>query len=832
MLNFGAFQQGYNENEKILAARRKENAALYSDFVRANPGASADDREKFAESLAGRNKSFRAVLPSRSMMEANVAAYNKEKERVEAERARKLQLQQIDIVNKASDFMADVLQTSSDTDALSAVKSTFGTLLPDNLIGAVQSQAERKGWAEFQRSAAPLVDNFLNTPNDSNFKSLNREGYSPRWNKMLMDQHQGKLDTAKDQAKAAYVATMSELATTSDLDDNTVFDAKSEAAQSKVRGLLDQETIDKATANAIEIRKQARIQRSETAVSDFNKISQQVAQNVRDGVDGYQSMGAIKQRVNELFSANENFKYIPKQNGIDMQTTFIKELEKELEDTRTDTLRALDVAEQAAEKQQLQELISNRDLDYNGALETVKEIVKGSIGLDPELDKNATAQRNVDVDATTNQIVGLISQLGNYGLNLGNGDLVAGLANQILEEQAQLQGAMEGEVVPFSIEMALEAYDQLLQSGNGLAPLELRAVNMALTELGMSGVADLSKLPDLDLSGEISAAFGEIAEAQNDLYDPTEVSISNVTDNVNNEISEIEGEISQLNINDTLTAVSELLDVDIADRDIDALNEWATEGQKNARSLVIASTEIELKANRLEKLATDPFYVKGNRELANQALARATKLKELSQAYQNQANAIAEKGMEIRKATTVAPATIPIEEADKSTALVQGVNTIAASVAANAQNMSEEQIFQMVVDQVRKAAHLAPTKTYTGGIAERESTGFIDSVGQTLAAPFRSLIGGGESNNDVYLGADEGQLPYTGPISRFMAGEETQVPDLLPMIEMIYEQLAEKYNLAPMPTEEMGRQYLGMDQGMLNLNFGLGDRYNYATGNQ
>ena len=123
-------------------------------------------------------------------MEANVAAYNKEKERVEAERARKLQLQQIDIVNKASDFMADVLQTSSDTDALSAVKSTFGTLLPDNLIGAVQSQAERKGWAEFQRSAAPLVDNFLNTPNDSNFKSLNREGYSPRWNKMLMDQHQ------------------------------------------------------------------------------------------------------------------------------------------------------------------------------------------------------------------------------------------------------------------------------------------------------------------------------------------------------------------------------------------------------------------------------------------------------------------------------------------------------------------------------------------------------------------------------------------------------------------------------------------------------------------
>ena len=832
MFNFGAFQQGYNENEKTLAAKRKENAALYSDFIRTNPGATANDREKFAESLAGRNKSFRAVLPSRSMMETNVAEYNKEKARVEGERARKLQLQQIEIVGKASDFMADILQTSSDADAISAVKSTFGTLLPDNLIGAVQSQAERKGWAEFQRTANPLVNNFLNSPSDSNFNSLNREGYSPRWNKMLMDQHQGKLDSAKDQAKASYVATMSELATTSDLDDNTVFDAKSEAAQSKVRGLLDQESIDKATANAVELRTGLREKRSSDAVSNFNEIKSTIIDNVKNGVDGYESAAAIKERVNEIFSANKNFKYIPQENGVDMQTLFIKNLEKTLEESRQDTLRALDVAEETAEKQQLQELISNRDLDYGGALETVKEIVKGSVGLDPELDKNASTQRNVDVDAASNKIVGLISQLGNYGLNLGDGNLVAGLASQIIEEQAQLQGAMEGEVVPFSIEMALEAYDQLLQSGNGLPVLEQRAVNMALAELGMSGVSDLTKIPNLDLAGEISTAFGEIAEAQNDLYDPSEVSIDNVTKNVNGEISEIKGEINQLNVGDTLTAVDGLLGVDIADRDIDALQTWATEGQKHARSLVIAATEVELKANRLEKLATDPFYVKGNRQLATQALTRSKELKDLSEAYKQQANAIAEKGMEIRKATTIAPAALPIKEEDKPTALVQGVNTIAASVAANAANMSEEQIFQMVVDQVRQASHLAPTKTYTGGIAERESTGVLDSLGQTVAAPFQYLFGGGESNNDVYLGADEGQFTGTGGISRFMSGEETQVPDLLPVIEMIYEQLTDKYNLTPMPNEEMGRQYLGMDKGVVNLNLGISDRFNYATGNQ
>ena len=51
---------------KILASKRKENAALYADFIQSNPGASADEREKFAQTLAGNNKlsalSYRHVL--------------------------------------------------------------------------------------------------------------------------------------------------------------------------------------------------------------------------------------------------------------------------------------------------------------------------------------------------------------------------------------------------------------------------------------------------------------------------------------------------------------------------------------------------------------------------------------------------------------------------------------------------------------------------------------------------------------------------------------------------------------------------------------------------
>ena len=125
MINFGAFQQGYNENEKILAAKRKENAALYADFIQSNPGASADEREKFAQTLAGNNKSFRAILPTRSMMESNVAEYNR-KRNIELENAaRKRKLEDLKVAKDASTYMADLLQTTDAKTASEMVQAQY-----------------------------------------------------------------------------------------------------------------------------------------------------------------------------------------------------------------------------------------------------------------------------------------------------------------------------------------------------------------------------------------------------------------------------------------------------------------------------------------------------------------------------------------------------------------------------------------------------------------------------------------------------------------------------------------------------------------------------------
>ena len=124
--NFGAFQQGVSNSKKEIAAQRKDNAALYGDFIKSNPSASAADREAFANNLAGNNKGYRAALPSRSMMESNVAAYNQKQAAASAARDRKTKLQNIKIVGEASNYMSDLLQTMDSDKALSNVELVFG----------------------------------------------------------------------------------------------------------------------------------------------------------------------------------------------------------------------------------------------------------------------------------------------------------------------------------------------------------------------------------------------------------------------------------------------------------------------------------------------------------------------------------------------------------------------------------------------------------------------------------------------------------------------------------------------------------------------------------
>ena len=53
VLNLGAFYQGVQENDARERAKRKENAALYNEFIRLNPDASVKQREAYATELGG-----------------------------------------------------------------------------------------------------------------------------------------------------------------------------------------------------------------------------------------------------------------------------------------------------------------------------------------------------------------------------------------------------------------------------------------------------------------------------------------------------------------------------------------------------------------------------------------------------------------------------------------------------------------------------------------------------------------------------------------------------------------------------------------------------------
>ena len=308
MINFGAFQQGYNENEKILASKRKENAALYADFIQSNPGASADEREKFAQSLAGNNKSFRAILPTRSMMESNVAEYNR-KRNIELENAaRKRKLEDLKVAKDASTYMADLLQTTDAKTASEMVQAQYGSLLSEDSLPAVAAQADRLGWAQYQQDAAPLIQNFQNNPTQANLDSLKRDGFNSAWGDRLIQLYTPVLDRAKVAANAAANAAIMDIARNADLDDENFFKTQRDAEFAKYDGLLTKEQKMKMEANAQKVLKDRREERDALNESKLSLITNEIMDKV--GTEGYETDAEIEERLALAIEADPDLKNI------------------------------------------------------------------------------------------------------------------------------------------------------------------------------------------------------------------------------------------------------------------------------------------------------------------------------------------------------------------------------------------------------------------------------------------------------------------------------------------------------------------------------------------
>lgn len=601
MIDFGAFQQGYSDNEKDLAARRKENAALYASFVQSNPGASADERENYAKSLAGNNKSFRAVLPTRALMESNVAEYNRKKKLAEDAAIRKRKLEDIQIAGEATNYMADLLQTSDEATASQMTKEVYGTLISDELIPSITAQANRVGWDKFQKDSNALVQNFLNNPSQANLESLKREGMNEKWGDELIKLYAPKLDQAKEMAVASARLNLLDIATKVDLDDDNIFKSQMDAEFAKYDGLLSNE--DKTRIEG-EARKQMGIRRNNEAeanVGVLNAIVNSMLDSV--GKDGYQTDGEILRKL-ELEIASR-----PDLKGIDTDKAMGK-LSKALTDARNVQLDRINSEEETKIRELTAEKLADRSYQNTEANRNlIEDIAKGSVTFDPE-GKNVTADRDQKVAVLSNDIQQHLGNMGGYGLNINDTNIVAGLTRQALEFRLREQGAEfegSGVEVQLDIKHFAQAFDEMLYSGQ-IDPIEAMAIKKALVRKGYNGMTDVITLGDQNFGNVVQDELKDMIRQQNDIFGQTQDTLKSVGDAALKSSDELTTQIDSTQIDNLLETGSTLLSDTVSMQNILGIRDAATQATSQLNLLVTTVDDIRAEADRLERLAMSDFY--------------------------------------------------------------------------------------------------------------------------------------------------------------------------------------------------------------------------------
>lgn len=160
VFNFGAFDAGVKQSNDEFRTRRAENAALYADFIKNNPDASVDERATFSQTLGGNSNFLKNALPSRDLMEKNVA--RRQQQLAAAATARKQAALQnnINIAGQLAGVYGNAYISGGEEGALSAVKELAGDVLPEAALPLVQQFGRTKAQEIVNQRMQPKFDNW------------------------------------------------------------------------------------------------------------------------------------------------------------------------------------------------------------------------------------------------------------------------------------------------------------------------------------------------------------------------------------------------------------------------------------------------------------------------------------------------------------------------------------------------------------------------------------------------------------------------------------------------------------------------------------------------
>jgi hypothetical protein len=178
MIRLGKFTQAIQAGDERRSSLRKENAALYSDFIGQNPGASMDDRTDFANNLIQETGVGSRGLPTRSAMQGSVDKYQKEQAVAAAGRARAAERNRLQAVRQGMIDVENALNFASTNgstpEATQSLLESLGADVSDMSI--YTARLEELGFRKWEQNNSQQIQAYFSNPTKAGFDQLNATG--------------------------------------------------------------------------------------------------------------------------------------------------------------------------------------------------------------------------------------------------------------------------------------------------------------------------------------------------------------------------------------------------------------------------------------------------------------------------------------------------------------------------------------------------------------------------------------------------------------------------------------------------------------------------------
>lgn len=268
-------------------SKRLENARLYNEFVKSNPGATTQERLDFANNLIKTTGAGSAGLPTKAQMEQNYEKYQAEQRRAAAARAqaaRRAELaarrQAMQDANNVATFLAPSFGSEGFEGMVTEQAEAFG--IPEAFIPGITQRAGDQAYQDWAKNNQVAINAYLSNPTRAGYEVLSTAPGASNFTGRLSGAYEGAYKAAEANQVTELNNQLLDLAQTSNLEDYEKARANLlRGVPSAVTEQLDLSTYDETVSRR---QQESQTAASQNALAQYTSFLRQQGSNITGDV--------------------------------------------------------------------------------------------------------------------------------------------------------------------------------------------------------------------------------------------------------------------------------------------------------------------------------------------------------------------------------------------------------------------------------------------------------------------------------------------------------------------------------------------------------------------